>query len=157
MKNFNKIFGRIFLVILGLILVFCLWFLWQKKTFRQTRLKIAQATRDLKLLKKAVLQFREKYGEVPPTLEYLLQGEAPILKELPDDPFDGPDPDRKTYYYYTSADGHFVIYSCGPNGKNDCDIDDYREASRISRSLGSGEEPKDCDDIIESDLPIRDR
>lgn len=190
------------------------------------QIKIVKARADLKFLKEAVLEYKKIHGVYPLTLEYLIQGEEPILKELPVDPFPGPDKSRVTYYYYptipprdetrekvtktaaleefvgenadkyfydeknqelevigvmteeerdellkcvkTSQDKRaiidlfqrfqgFQLYSCGPNGKNDCDIDNYLDPQRVSRSLGSGEEPQDCDDIIASNLPIKDR
>lgn len=122
------------------------------------QVKTIKAQKDLAVLMSAVLKFKARYGALPFTLEYLTQGEHPILKELPVDPFPGADPSRHTYYYGYTFDGQgFYLYSCGPNAKNDCDISNYREPERVSRSLGSGEDPEDCDDIIVSNMPIKNR
>lgn len=157
MKTGVKVFRWLLVIIFIAELAFSGWYFWWKKNQQDKRDKIFKATSDLRLLENAILEFKKKYGALPLTLAYLKQGENPILKSLPDDPFPSRTSDQDTYYYCTSQDGHYLLYSCGPNNINDCDIDDYEEASRISRSLGSGEAPEDCDDIIVSDLPIKNR
>lgn len=62
--------------------------------------------------------YKERTGRYPETLEQLVPD---IQKELPPDPFTGKD------YKYRQEDGGFVVYSAGPNQKDDDGIFDTKQ------------------------------
>lgn len=122
-------------------------------------IKTGQAQYDISRLRLAVEKYHSLYGQYPLTLDQLLATQPPLLTALPPDPYyPGVDPNNHTYYYYTTLDQQsYHLYSCGPNQKNDSDIDNYKFPRAVYRALGSGEDLEDTDDIFATNLPVVDK
>lgn len=155
----NRGFGLVSLAFgLGLIAIavgsVTLWLLPQRFAA-----KTGQAQYDISRLQLAIEKYHSLYGQYPLTLDQLLLTQPPLLKDLPPDPYyPGVDPNNRTYYYYTTLDRQYYhVYSCGPNQKNDSDIDNYKFPRAVYRALGSGEDLKDTDDIFATNLPVVDK
>lgn len=120
-------------------------------------IKTGQARADIAYLRLAIEQYHLLFGKYPLTLDQLTLTKPPLIIDLPPDPFyPGVDPDNPTYYYYPTLDQQYYhLYSCGPNQKNDCDIDNYDFPKYVYRTLGSGEDLEDTDDIFVTNLPVR--
>jgi hypothetical protein len=91
-----------------------IWSALQESTdlnYRQiNRVLIAEVVRKINITAIALKRYQLSHGAFPPDLQAL----APeFLSEIPRDPVDG-----KPLRYYPNADGTFVLYSIGADGKD---------------------------------------